>query len=136
MDYLTQAHQELVQSQESDLIINFDAAFFQLKVAAIGVSLIVGVSSAAIAWKGQMSDRVYFCLKTPTQEWICEDGNHRPYRMTTWQWQQWEKQGRPKTVVMNHILKADNPYKSFWAGGAFLGFTIAGRLLKHLKRSP
>lgn len=132
MDYLTQAHQELAKDQESRLIFNSSATVFYLKLATVGLSLIFGVSSVAMTWKGQMSSRIYFCLKTPTQELSCEDPNNRSYRMTTWQWQQWGMEGRPETVVKKSALKASNPYKPFWAGGAFLSFTIAARILRNL----
>ncbi|MBD2437326.1 hypothetical protein [Nostoc sp. FACHB-110] len=135
MDYLSEAHQELTNSQQSDLVVNFDAAAMDLKVAAIGLGLVLGVGASAMAWKGESSDRVYFCLKSPTHEFICEDLSNRPYRMTAWQWQQWGMEGRPKAVVMNRTIIASNPYKPYWAGGAFLSFAVAGWMLRHLQHT-
>ncbi|BAY20086.1 hypothetical protein NIES21_59560 (plasmid) [Anabaenopsis circularis NIES-21] len=132
MDYLSQTHQELAKYQESRLIFNFSAAVFYFKLAVVGLSLMFGASLVAVAWKGQMSSRIYFCLKTPTQELLCEDANHRPYRMSAGQWQEWGMEGRPKTVVKKNALKASNPYKPLWTGGAFLSFTIAARILRNL----
>ncbi|WP_265277188.1 hypothetical protein [Nostoc sp. KVJ3] len=52
------------------------------KAVAIGLSLTVGISSAAMAWQGTSSDRIYFCIKTPSKTLVCRDKDNRPFRMT------------------------------------------------------
>ncbi|QFS52972.1 hypothetical protein [Nostoc sphaeroides] len=107
------------------------------KAVAIGLSLTVGISSAAMAWQGTSSDRIYFCLKTPQKTLTCSDKNGRPFRMTPFYWSQWKSDGMPPQVVrdpamgVNGLVKATNPCKPFWAFGGFLGFALAGWMLRH-----
>ncbi len=136
---LSDKHQQLTQSQQSGFMAGFVQLPFDQKITVIGFSLILGIGSAANAWRGEASERIYFCLKTPTQELRCHDKNHRPYRMTSWHWQQWHKDGKPDAVVPNKfihpqgLIKASNPYKPFWAVTAFAGFALSGWMLRHLQ---
>ena len=137
MNYLTDKHKQLSESQQSGLMTWFGQLPMDKKVVAIGLSLTVGISSAAIAWQGTSSDRIYFCLKTPQKTLVCQDQNNRPFRMTPYYWQQWQLEGMPRQIVrnpamgVNGLVKATNLYKPFWAFGGFLGFAIAGWMLRH-----
>ena len=57
--------------------------------------------------------------------------------MTPFYWEQWKLEGMPRQVVrdpamgVNGLVKATNPYKPFWAFGGFLGFALAGWMLRH-----
>lgn len=139
MAYLSDKHKQLAQSQHSSLMAGFAQLAFDYKITVIGLGLIGGIGCAALAWKGEASDRVYFCLTTPTQELRCHDKNHRPYSMTNWHWQQWHKEGRPGVVVPNKfidpqgLVKASNPYKPLLATAAFLSFAVSGWMLRHLQ---
>ena len=137
MNYLTEKHKQLSLSQQSGLMLWFGGLPMDKKVVAIGLSLTVGISSAAMAWKGESSDRIYFCLRTPHEKLVCQDLNNRPFRMTPYYWSQWKLEGMPPQVVpdpamgVNGLVKATNPYKPFWAFGGFLGFALAGWMLRH-----
>ncbi|MHC5862292.1 MAG: hypothetical protein ACYTXM_37350, partial [Nostoc sp.] len=137
MNYLTDKHKQLSESQQSGLMKWFGQLPMDKKAVAIGLSLTVGISSAAMAWRGESSDRIYFCLKTPQKRLTCEDKNGRPFRMTPFYWSQWKSDGMPSQVVrdpaigVNGLVKATNPYKPFWAFGGFLGFALAGWMLRH-----
>ncbi|MBD2168625.1 hypothetical protein H6G04_30050 [Calothrix membranacea FACHB-236] len=139
MTYLSEKHKQLSQSQQSGLMAWFGTLPFDRQLAAIGLSLTVGIISGSMAWRGEASDRIYFCIQTPTQELKCKDKHNRAFRMTPYHWQQWERDGMPSVVIKNsHInpqglVKASNPYKSFWAVGAFAGFALAGWMLRHLQ---
>ncbi|MFW9263125.1 hypothetical protein [Nostoc sp. CALU 546] len=137
MNYLTDKHKQLSESQQSGLMKWFGQLPMDKKAVAIGLSLTVGISSAAMAWKGESSDRIYFCLRTPQKKLVCQDKNNRPFRMTPFYWSQWQLEGMPRQVVrdpamgVNGLVKATNPYKPFWAFGGFLGFALAGWMLRH-----
>ncbi|MDZ8029372.1 MAG: hypothetical protein RMX97_32475 [Nostoc sp. DedQUE11] len=137
MNYLTEKHKTLSESQQSGLMLWFGQLPMDKKAVAIGLSLTVGISSAAMAWQGTSSDRIYFCIKTPLKTLVCQDKNNRPFRMTPFYWQQWKLEGMPTQVVrdpamgVNGLVKATNPYKAFWAFGGFLFFALAGWMLRH-----
>lgn len=137
MNYLSEKHKELSSSQQSGFMKWFGHLPMDKKAVAIGLSLTVGISSAAMAWQGTSSDRIYFCVKTPLKTLVCQDKNNRPFRMTPFYWEQWKQEGMPPQVVrdpamgVNGLVKATNPYKPFWAFGGFLGFALAGWMLRH-----
>ena len=137
MNYLTEKHKQLSESQQSGLMLWFGRLPMDKKAVAIGLSLTVGIGSAAMAWQGTSSDRIYFCLKTPQKTLTCSDKNGRPFRMTPFYWSQWKSDGMPRQVVrdsamgVNGLVKATNPCKPFWAFGGFLGFALAGWMLRH-----
>ncbi|WP_118171746.1 hypothetical protein [Nostoc sphaeroides] len=82
MNYLSEKHKTLSESQQSGLMKWFGQLPMDKKAVAIGLSLTVGISSAAMAWKGESSDRIYFCVRTPQKKLVCQDQNNRPFRMT------------------------------------------------------
>ncbi|NEU83860.1 ATP-binding protein [Nostoc sp. UIC 10630] len=137
MNYLSEKHKQLSESQQSGLMKWFGQLPMDKKAVAIGLSLTVGIGSAAMAWKGESSDRIYFCVRTPQKKLVCQDQNNRPFRMTPHYWEQWKLEGMPSQVVrdpamgVNGLVKATNPYKPFWAFGGFLGFALAGWMLRH-----
>ncbi|MBG1264166.1 hypothetical protein [Nostoc commune] len=137
MNYLSEKHKQLSESQQSGLMLWFGQLPMDKKAVAIGLSLTVGISSAAMAWIGTSSDRIYFCIKTPKKTLVCNDLNNRPFRMTPYYWEQWKLEGMPSQVVrdpamgVNGLVKATNLYKPFWAFGGFLGFALAGWMLRH-----
>jgi hypothetical protein len=137
MNYLSEKHKQLSESQQSGLMLWFGQLPMDKKAVAIGLSLTVGISSAAMAWQGTSSDRIYFCVKTPSKTLVCQDKNNRPFRMTPFYWSQWKSDGMPRQIVrnpamgVNGLVKATNPYKAFWAFGGFLGFALAGWMLRH-----
>ncbi|MDZ8239141.1 MAG: type IV secretory system conjugative DNA transfer family protein [Nostoc sp. ChiQUE01a] len=139
MSYLTPQHEQLARQQQSSFMQWFGQLPFDKKIAAIGVSLTIGVTCTAASWTLEASDRIYFCIRTPHQVLRCVDNNKRPYRMTLWHWQQWKKDGMPTVVVPNEgispkgLVKATNPHKPLWAMGAFVGFATAGWMLRHLQ---
>jgi hypothetical protein len=73
MNYLTEKHQQLEESQQSGLMAWFGQLPMDKKAVAIGLSLTVGIGTAAMAWKGESSERIYFCLKTPQKRLTCEE---------------------------------------------------------------
>lgn len=137
MNYLSEKHKTLSESQQSGLMLWFGRLPMDKKAVAIGLSLTVGIGSAAMAWQGTSSDRIYFCIKTPSKTLVCRDKDNRPFRMTPFYWSQWQLEGMPRQVVrdpamgVNGLVKATNPYKPFWAFGGFLGFALAGWMLRH-----
>ena len=137
MNYLSEKHKTLSESQQSGLMLWFGQLPMDKKAVAIGLSLTVGISSAAMAWQGTSSDRIYFCVKTPKKTLVCQDKDNRPFRMTPFYWEQWQLEGMPRQVVrdpamgVNGLVKATNPYKPFCAFGGFLGFALAGWMLRH-----
>ncbi|MBD2511714.1 ATP-binding protein [Nostoc muscorum FACHB-395] len=137
MNYLSEKHKQLSESQQSGLMLWFGRLPMDKKAVAIGLSLTVGISSAAMAWKGESSDRIYFCVRTPQKKLVCQDKNNRPFRMTPHYWEQWKLEGMPRQIVrdpamgVNGLVKATNPYKPLWAFGGFLGFALAGWMLRH-----
>ncbi|MHC5747462.1 MAG: hypothetical protein ACYTXT_37415 [Nostoc sp.] len=137
MNYLSEKHKTLSESQQSGLMLWFGRLPMDKKAVAIGLSLTVGIGSAAMAWKGESSNRIYFCVRTPQKKLVCQDQNNRPFRMTPFYWEQWQLEGMPRQVVrdpamgVNGLVKATNPYKPFWAFGGFLGFALAGWMLRH-----
>ncbi|WP_152592899.1 hypothetical protein [Nostoc sphaeroides] len=137
MNYLTDKHKQLSESQQSGFMKWFGQLPFDKKAVAIGLSLTVGIGSAAMAWQGTSSDRIYFCIKTPLKTLTCSDKNGRPFRMTPFYWSQWQLDGMPRQIVrnpamgVNGLVKATNPYKPFRAFGGFLGFALAGWMLRH-----
>ncbi|MCC5634183.1 hypothetical protein LC613_43055 [Nostoc sphaeroides CHAB 2801] len=56
MNYLSEKHKTLSESQQSGLMKWFGQLPMDKKAVAIGLSLTVGISSAAMAWKGESSD--------------------------------------------------------------------------------
>ncbi len=133
MGYLSDEHEELSNSQRSRLITWINKLPFDKKILVIGVSVVIGVSSAAMSWSGQASDRVYFCLQTPTKQLRCRDKNNRPYRMSVWHWEKWKEEGQPDNVVFRQLVKASNPHKPILAFRGFIEFAVAGWLLRHLQ---
>jgi predicted CoA-binding protein len=137
MNYLSDRHRELAQSQQSGLMAWFGQLPFDRKAAAIGLSLTLGLTCAGMAWRGTASDRIYFCIRTPANGLKCADDNNRPFRMTPYYWEQWKQRGMPTEVVrdaamgVNGLVRASNPNKPFFATGAFLGFALAGWMLRH-----
>ncbi|RUR78637.1 hypothetical protein DSM107007_42500 [Nostoc sp. PCC 7120 = FACHB-418] len=137
MNYLSDRHRELAQSQQSGLMAWFGQLPFDRKAAAIGLSLTLGVTCAGMAWRGTASDRIYFCIRTPGNGLKCADDNNRPFRMTPYYWEEWQQRGMPAEVVrdaatgVNGLVRASNPSKPFFATGAFLGFALAGWMLRH-----
>ncbi|GAX46054.1 hypothetical protein NIES4075_70750 [Tolypothrix sp. NIES-4075] len=139
MSYLSDKHSELASAQQSSFMQWFGGLSFDKKIVSVGVSLTVGITCAAVAWTGESTERIYFCIRTPQNELRCVDNHNRPYRMTLWHWQQWKKDGMPTTIVPNlgispkGLVKASNPLKPLWAVGAFVGFASAGWMLRHLQ---
>jgi hypothetical protein len=139
MTYLTPEHEELAKQQQSGLMLRFSGWTFEKKVTAIGIALTVGLLGGAKAYTGTSSDRIYFCLKTPENQLICQDKNNREFRMTVWHWNKWGEDGRPPFAIpnpsigRNGVVRADNPYKPVWALLAFCGFSSAGWMLRHLQ---
>ncbi|RCJ39090.1 hypothetical protein A6770_39060 [Nostoc minutum NIES-26] len=137
MNYLSEKHKQLSLSQQSGLMVWFGQLSMDKKAVAIGLSLTVGLASAAMAWKGESSDRIYFCIKTPLKTLTCQDKNNRPFRMTPYYWEQWQLDGMPRQVIrdpamgVNGLVRASNPNKPIFATGAFLGFALAGWMLRH-----
>jgi hypothetical protein len=137
MNYLSEKHKTLSQSQQSGLMLWFGRLPMDKKAVAIGLSLTVGIGTAAMAWQGTSSDRIYFCVRTPQSNLKCQDLNNRPFRITPYYWEQWQLDGMPPQVVrdpamgVNGLVKATNPHKPFWAFGGFLGFALAGWMLRH-----
>jgi hypothetical protein len=137
MNYLSEKHKTLSESQQSGLMLWFGRLPMDKKAVAIGLSLTVGISSQAMAWQGTSSSRIYFCIKAPKKILVCQDKDNRPFRMTPFYWEQWKQEGMPRQVVRdtslgnNGLVKATNPYKPFWAFGGFLGFALAGWMLRH-----
>lgn len=133
MPYLTEEHAELSETQQSDFMQNFGSSRFDRKAITIFATLVTGLICGANAWTGESSDRVSFCLQSPTQQLQCLDANNRPYRMSRWHWDKWQREGKPSYVKFQASIKASNPYKPFWAGGAFLSFAFSGWMLRHLR---
>lgn len=133
MGYLSDEHQRLSKSLHSRLVSWIEELPFDRKVTAIAASVLIGTLSAAMAWNGQASDRVYFCLRTPTAQLRCQDRHNRPFRMTAWHWNQWKQEGQPDNVVFLELVKASNQNKPVLALHAFIEFAIAGWLLRHLQ---
>ncbi|MBD2615858.1 hypothetical protein H6G94_32195 [Nostoc punctiforme FACHB-252] len=61
MSYLTPQHEQLARQQQSGFMQWFGQLPFDRKIAAIGVSLTIGVTCAAASWTQFASDRIYFC---------------------------------------------------------------------------
>ncbi len=137
MSYLTDKHKQLSESQQSGLMLWFGGLSMDRKAVAIGLSLTVGLGSVAMAWQGTSSDRIYFCIKTPKKRLTCEDKNGRPFRMTPYYWSQWKSDGMPKQIVrdpatgIKGLVEATNKNKPIWAFGGFIGFALAGWMLRH-----
>ncbi|MBL1203121.1 MAG: DUF87 domain-containing protein [Nostoc sp. GBBB01] len=139
MSYLSDQHEKLVKSQQSKFMQGFGQLPFDKRIAAIGLLLALAIISASIAWRGDISSRIYFCIHTSLHELKCRDNNNRPYRMTVWHWQRWQQDGMPKVIVPNTninsqgLVKSNNSSKPFFAGAAFLCFATAGWMLRHLQ---
>lgn len=137
MNYLTDKHKQLSESQQSGLMLWFGQLSMDRKAIAIGLSLTVGLGSVAMAWQGTSSDRIYFCIKNPQKRLTCEDANGRPFRMTPYYWEQWKLSGMPRQVVkdpatgVHGLVKATNKNKPIFAFGGFIGFALAGWMLRH-----
>jgi hypothetical protein len=137
MNYLTEKHKQLSESQQSGLMLWFGGLSMDRKAVAIGLSLSVGLGSVAFVWQGTSSDRIYFCIKNPQKRLTCEDTNGRPFRMTPYYWEQWKLSGMPRQVVkdpaigVHGLVKATNKNKPIWAFGGFIGFALAGWMLRH-----
>ncbi|WP_230968174.1 hypothetical protein [Nostoc sp. WHI] len=137
MNYLTDKHKQLSESQQSGLMLWFGGLSMDRKAIAIGLSLTVGLGSVAMAWQGTSSDRIYFCIKNPQKRLTCEDKNGRPFRMTPYYWEEWKLKGMPRQVVkdpamgVQGLVKATNKNKPIWAFGGFIGFALAGWMLRH-----
>ncbi|QFS52801.1 hypothetical protein GXM_10065 [Nostoc sphaeroides CCNUC1] len=54
---------------------------FDKKAVAIGLSLTVGIGSAAMAWKGSQAIAFISAFELP-EKIVCQDKNNRPFRMT------------------------------------------------------
>ncbi|MCW5318946.1 hypothetical protein GTQ43_36485 [Nostoc sp. KVJ3] len=59
MSYLTPKHEQLARQQQSSFMQWFGQLPFDKKIAAIGVSLTIGVTCAAASWTQFASDRIY-----------------------------------------------------------------------------
>lgn len=137
MNYLTDKHKQLSESQQSGLMLWFGGLSMDRKAIAIGLSLAVGLGLVAMAWQGTSSDRIYFCIKNPKKRLTCSDANGRPFRMTVYYWEEWNLKGMPRQVVrdpatgIKGLVKATNKNKPIWAFGGFIGFALAGWMLRH-----
>jgi len=129
---VTDTHLELSNRQNSQLLRGLDNFGFDQKLGIIALSLFFGFMSSAVSLCGTASDRVYFCVKSPSGE-TCVDENNKPLKMTTWHWQQWGREGRPKQVGAIKTEPATNPAKPLYAFGGFVGFAFAGWMLRHLQ---
>ncbi|BBD63349.1 hypothetical protein NIES2109_61990 (plasmid) [Nostoc sp. HK-01] len=133
MEFLTNVYSEIERSQKSDLMDKFDKSPFDMKMVLIGLALVSGIFCGANAWRGEISSRQFFCIQTPKEELRCYDQNNRHFRMTRWHWEEWGKEGRPTTIIPQDYVKASNPYKPYWAFGAFASFAVSGWWLRHLQ---
>ncbi|MBW4662307.1 MAG: ATP-binding protein [Drouetiella hepatica Uher 2000/2452] len=140
MSYLSGNHQDLAESQQSALMGRFGTLRFDQRLLTIAATAALGLTCSAIAWTGESSDRVYFCLVHPNQNLQCFDAQNRPFRMTRHHWENWKQQGMPSYIIPNAkagndqgLVPATNPYKAAWALSAFLGFATAGWMLRHLQ---
>ena len=140
MSYLSPNHQDLAESQQSQLMGQFGNLRFDQRLLAIAATAALGLTCSALAWTGTSSDRIYFCVVHPDQNLQCFDKQNRPFRMTRSHWQQWQEDGMPAHIIPNvktgndrGEVPATNPYKAAWASGAFLSFAAAGWMLRHLQ---
>ena len=69
MNYLTEKHKQLSESQQSGLMKWFGQLPMDKKAVAIGLSLTVGISSAAMAWKGDSAATGFtFCVQNSPEK--------------------------------------------------------------------
>lgn len=139
MTDLTWEHEQLAQQQQSSILLWFGKLPLERKITAIAFTLIVGVLAGAKAYTGTISDRIFFCLKTPQKQLICQDKNNREFRMTVWHWNRWGEDGRSLHAIpnphkgRNGIVKASNPHKPLWSLMAFCAFSTAGWMFRCLQ---
>lgn len=126
-------YQKLQKQQASGTIDLFGKMWFDSKILILGLALSAGLFSAANAWRGEASDRVKFCIETPGNGVSCKDDDHRTYLMTSWHWEAWEREGKNSKVKFEEYIPSSNPYKPFWALGAFGSFALASWMLRHMQ---
>jgi hypothetical protein len=146
MNYLSEEHQELTESQSSNLMKLMNGFSFDNRMFVIVGCLTLGTLTSALAWQGTSSERILFCIELPNtklisdrqtdqmiNKQICKDQNNRPFRMTRYHWDKWEKSGRSSLIVQKRVEPATNSVKPFMSGLAFISFGLAGWMFRQLQ---